>query len=265
MTYSPVLNVMIRAVRQTSALAMRHFDRRHELEVKRKEHNEPYSAADTEIEAALLQHLRKAYPQYGILAEESASAIPTSGWYWIIDPIDGTFNFLRGIPHFCFSVALFGEGKVMAGVVYDPVQDELFAAERGRGAFLNDHRIRVNPMRNPAEAFLATGFPTRNKALMAPYMATFQSIYPSCREARRMGSAALDLAYTAAGRFDGFWEFALAPWDVAAGSLLVLEAGGYVSDFKGTSDYLMSGNILAAPPAMHAWMLERIATSLQKP
>lgn len=261
MTTSPILNVMIRAARQTGPLAMRHFDRRHQLEVRRKERNEPVSNADTEVEAALLQLLRKAYPQYGVMAEESARALPTKGWYWIVDPIDGTFNFLRGIPHFSFSIALFGEGKVMAGVVYDPVQDELFAAERGRGAFLNDTRLRVNPIQNPAEAFLATGFPSKNKALFPDFDATFQAIYPHCREVRRMGSAALDLAYTAAGRYDGFWEFNLSPWDLAAGALLVLEAGGFVSDFKGGTDFMESGNILAAPPAIHTWMLEAIGNS----
>lgn len=263
MSYSPVLNVVIRTVRKAGASALRHFDRRDLLVISRKANEELVTTADVEVEREIIQALRKAYPKYGILAEESGGveALLQEEWCWIIDPIDGTHNFAQGIPHFALSIALVQYGEVMAGVVFNPVMDELFAAERGRGAFLNDHRIRVDPLANLSQTLLATGFPNRSKRHVNAYAASLRELMLASGGIRRGGSAALDLAYTAAGRYHGFWEMQLSPWDLAAGILLVQEAGGYVSDFQGGKQVLNSGDVVAANPAIHGQMLEIIRQS----
>ncbi|MBF0611247.1 MAG: inositol monophosphatase [Magnetococcales bacterium] len=256
MNQSPVLNVIVRAVRKAGQTALRHFDFRHQLEVKQKGRNDPVSNADTDVERELLYHLNKAYPTYGVLAEEGGETGSSEAGQWIIDPIDGTTNFLHGIPHFAVSVALLLEGEIQVGVVYNPVTDELFSAEKGRGAFLNDRRIRVRDNRNLSQSLLATGFPSRNPDALEGFLASLRKFLLLTEGVRRDGSAALDLAYTAAGRFDGYWESRIHPWDVAAGSLLVQEAGGFVSDFQGGRNFLYSGAILAANPILHGRMLE---------
>ncbi|MBF0137824.1 MAG: inositol monophosphatase [Magnetococcus sp. DMHC-1] len=263
MQQSPILTVAIRAARKAGSIALRHFDRRDELTIREKHPHDFVSDADTHVEKEILYHLRKAYPQHGILAEESAFDNKLrQGAYWIIDPIDGTTNFLHGIPHFSISIALAQDDQIMAGLVFDPVKDELFAAERGRGAFLNDRRIRVANTRSLADAFLVTGFPVHNRALRPLYLQSFTTLLmASGPGVRRTGSAALDLAYTAAGRFDGFWELDLNPWDIAAGALLVREAGGFVSDLNGENGFLESGDILAANPPLHAELLATIRSS----
>ncbi|MBF0624268.1 MAG: inositol monophosphatase [Magnetococcales bacterium] len=268
MLHSPVMNLAVRAARKAGALALRYFDRREQLQVREKAAHDFVSEADTRVEREILYHLRKGYPQYGVLAEESADpARRPTGHHWIIDPIDGTTNFLRGLPHFAISIALAEDDQVLAGLVYNPVQDELFTAEKGAGAFFNGHRIRVTNIPHLADAFLATGFPVRERGLRQAYLKSFGPLLLSSGPGvRRAGSAALDLAYTAAGRFDGFWEMNLCVWDIAAGILLVREAGGFVSDFNGGNGFLESGDVVAAGPGLHPRMLEKIrAAGLKSP
>ena len=261
MNYSPSTNVAIRAARQAGIRVVDFFSRRHELDVRRKEQGEWVSNADTAVEREILYHLKKGYPHFGIQAEESGTQLPDAESYWIVDPIDGTDNFIHGIPHFAISIALMEGDHLLSGVVYDPIGDELYVGERGRGAFLNDRRIRTGQNRLLSRAMLATGFPQKNKDMLLPYLDSFQILGLACHGIRRQGSAALDLCYTADGRYDGFWEKGLAPWDIAAGALILLEAGGLITDFEGNTQFLKSGDVIAANAAIHSRMLGKIQES----
>lgn len=261
MNYSPHTNVAIRAARQAGSKAMVLFSRRHELEVRHKERGEWVSNADTEVEREILYHLKKGYPQFGIQAEESGSQLRDSEYRWIVDPIDGTDNFIHGIPHFAISIALAEGNNLIVGVVYDPVSDELYVGERGGGAFLNDRRIRAGQNRLLSRAMLATGFPQRNKEFLPAYWDSFRTLCSACHGIRSQGSAALDLCHTAAGRYDGFWEKGLAAWDIAAGALILQEAGGLITDFDGSNDFLKSGDVVAANAVIHNRMLAKIQES----
>lgn len=261
MNHSPLLNVAQRTARQAGNTARRLFSRPDELRIQHKGPHDLVSNADTQVEQEIIHLLKKGYPEIGILAEESGAGGKKSDPVWIIDPIDGTANFVHGVPHFALSIGLLQEGVLQCGVVYNPITDELFVAERGRGAFLNDVRIRVSPNRQLSQALLATGFPHKQVALLEPYLDSFRVLFPTCRGIRRLGSAALDLAYVAAGRFDGFWEPGLAAWDIAAGALLVREAGGFVTDFAGGDGFLTSGNVVAGNPGLHARILSRIQST----
>ncbi|MGN7614669.1 inositol monophosphatase family protein, partial [Magnetococcales bacterium HHB-1] len=233
----------------------------HRLKISHKGKNNPVSNADTDVEYTILNQLQRAYPDYNIMAEESKGLDNNDSPYcWIVDPIDGTTNFIRGIPHFAMTVALKKDQEIISGVIYDPIRDEMFFAEKGRGAFLNNHRIRVSQLRvqQMNQMLLATGFPHRHKEKLKPYLRSFEKLFSAVSGIRRMGSAALDLAYVADGRFDGFWEMKLAPWDIAAGTLIVKEAGGFVMDFSGEDNYLRSGNIIAATSAVREIMLKRV-------
>ncbi|MBF0367965.1 MAG: inositol monophosphatase [Magnetococcales bacterium] len=261
MNFSPTLNVATRAVLKAGAMVLRHFDRRHQLQVTQKGAADFVTNADMEVEKELLFHLQRGYPEYGVLAEESGAHGEESDYYWIIDPIDGTTNFLQGVPHFAISIALARGSEIEIGVVYDPIRNELFTAERGRGAFLNDRRIRVGGRQSLSSALLATAFPFRDKDSLPPFMACFESLFMACGDIRRGGSAALDLVYTADGRLDGFWETGLAPWDLAAGGLILLEAGGFLSDFEGNKNYMVSGDVVAGNPLLHKRILAKIKES----
>lgn len=263
MNYAPHTNVAIRAARQAGARAIDLFNRRHELDIRRKEHGEWVSNADTIVERELLHHLKKSHPHVGIQAEESGDQQRDATSRWIVDPIDGTHNFIAGLPHFALSIALAEGNTLVAGVVYAPISDELFVGERGRGAFLNDRRIRVGKNRMLSRAMLATGFPERNKSreTLTDYLDAFQRLFLLCHGIRRQGSAALDLCYTADGRYDGFWECGLAPWDIAAGAIILQEAGGLITDFTGGGAFLTSGNIVAANAAIHSRLLANIQES----
>lgn len=257
MNPSPELNVLIRAARKAGVLALRHFDRLDRLEIHMKQRNDPVSSADIEVEREIIYHLRKAYPDYDLLAEETPVERSPGKRCWIVDPIDGTANFIRGISHFAISIALASEkGEVVAGVVYAPVVDELFIAERGRGAFLNNHRIRVSRQHTLKQGLLATGFPFKAQKYLDFYLKSFRALFLESGDIRHMGCAALDLSYTAAGRFEGFWEMQLAPWDMAAGSLILQEAGGFVTDFSGSEHFMESGHIVGANPVLHQRMLK---------
>ncbi len=256
---SPPVNIAIRAIRKAGAIALFHFDRRDQLHIKEKGPADFVSEADLLVEKEILFHLRKAYPQWDILSEETSSKRKLqSEFSWIVDPIDGTSNFIHGIPHFALTIAIAKGENIVAGLIYQPILNELFLAEKGRGAYLNERRIRVSTCRHFEQAFLVTGFPLRYRERIASNLETFNRILPTCGDLRRSGSAALDLAYTAAGRFDGFWETGLFPWDMAAGSLLMQEAGGLTSDFEGRNGFLRSGNVVAGSPEIHAELLKRI-------
>ncbi|MBF0179864.1 MAG: inositol monophosphatase [Magnetococcales bacterium] len=259
MPFSPPINIAVRAALKAGALAREHFDRRHELEVTMKGRNDPLTSADLAVEREILFHLKKAYPQYGILAEEKGGAVRADRPCWIVDPIDGTLNFLHGVPHFAISIALVENGTLRGGVVYDPMRDELFVAERGCGAFLNDRRIRVANAERLADTLVATGFPSRRPQWFERYQSAFAGFFAQVRDQRRQGAASLDLAYVAAGRYDGYWEIGLSQWDIAAGALLVLEAGGLISDFSGGPEFLQSGNVVASNNKLHAGMLAIIS------
>ncbi|MBF0400413.1 MAG: inositol monophosphatase [Magnetococcales bacterium] len=261
MNYAPHTNVAVRAARQAGARAVDLFRNRHELDIQSKAFGEWVSNADTAVEREILYHLKRGYPQFGIQAEESGWQGEGAGRYWIVDPIDGTDNFIRGIPHFAISIALAEGNTLLSGVVYDPMGDELYVGERGGGAFLNDRRIRSGQNRLLSRALLATGFPTRHKEKLVAYLDSFRLLCAACHGIRRQGSAALDLCYTADGRYDGFWESGLAPWDIAAGVLILQEAGGLITDFAGGGDYLASGNLVAASAAIHGRVLEKVQAS----
>lgn len=254
---NPMLNIAIRAARRAGDIITRSMDMVDRLDVVSKTRNDFVSDVDKRAEQDIIATLRKAYPDHAILAEESGQH-RGGEFEWIIDPLDGTTNFLHGFPQFSVSIALRHKGRLELGVVYDPLRQEIFAASRGNGAMLNDRRIRVSPRKGLEGALLGTGFPFRDLTHLDTYLATFKALIPKTAGIRRPGSAALDLAYVAAGRLDGFWEFGLSPWDMAAGAVLIQEAGGLVTDLAGGSDYLDSGNIVAGSPKVLNAMLQTI-------
>ena len=243
----PMLHTAVRSVREGGRVILMYFDQLDRLEYSSKGRNDYVSQADVEAERAVLDVLTRAYPDHGIIAEESGVR-EGSEYTWVIDPLDGTTNFLHGFPMFAVSVAVKRGGVLEHGVVYDPLHDEMFTASRGEGAQLNGKRLRVSTTRQLAPSLLGTGFPFRDLGIIEPWMRSFQSLLPKTSGIRRAGAAALDLAYVAAGRLDGFWEFGLKPWDMAAGALLIREAGGLVSDVSGGQDFLESGNLVSANP-----------------
>lgn len=257
----PTLNIATRAARAAGDLIARALDRLDTLTVNEKSRNDFASEVDRLAEQEIINILQRYYPTHAILAEESGEH-GQGEHVWIIDPLDGTTNFLHGFPQFAVSIALEYRGRLEQAVVYDPLRQEMYTASRGAGAALNNRRIRVTAQSGFRGALLGTGFPFRNAALLDPYLKMFRDLSVEAAGIRRPGSAALDLAYVAAGRLDGFWEIGLHPWDWAAGVLLVQEAGGIVTDFSGTDGYRRSGNILAANPRLHQLMQGKIAPHL---
>jgi myo-inositol-1(or 4)-monophosphatase len=249
---SPILNVMANAALKAARGLLRDFGEVEQLQVSVKGPGEFVSTADLKAERTLRSELTRARPGYGLLFEEGGVETGSDPRHrWIVDPLDGTTNFLHGIPHFAISLALERDGEIVAGLIYDPVRDEMYSAEKGLGAFVNDRRLRVSARRQLAEAVIGTGMPFGPHAEHPAYLATLPAVMTATSGVRRMGAAALDLAYVAAGRFDGFWEFGLLPWDIAAGLLLVREAGGYVSDLSGGHMMMTSGDVLAANDHLH--------------
>ncbi len=254
---NPMLNIAIRAARRAGDFIERSVDMSGNLDITSKSHNDFVSDVDKKAEKEIIAILKKAYPDHGILAEESGEQ-DGNEYQWVIDPLDGTTNFLHGFPQFAVSIALLHKGRPEVGVIYDPMRRELFTAVRGGGATLNDRKIRVSKRRGLDGALLGTGFPYTDFSYMDTYMETLKALMPKTAGIRRPGSAALDLAYVAAGRIDGFWEFNLNAWDIAAGTLMVQEAGGIVTDFAGADNYLSSGNVIAANPKVFHAMLTTI-------
>ena len=251
----PMLNIAIRAARRAGDFIIRKMNKLPELQVEVKAPNDYVSEVDREAEVRIIEELLKAYPKHGIVAEESGEITGEDEYRWIIDPLDGTTNYLHGFPHFAISIACEHKGRLEHGVIYDPFKDELFSASRGEGATLNNRRIRVNKARGMETALIATGFPFRDPDDVTVFMSRFRKFIDKVGDLRRAGAASLDLAYVAAGRLDGFWESGLQTWDLAAGALLVREAGGLVTDYDGNEAYLERGEIVAASPKIIAEML----------
>lgn len=242
---SALYNVIERAIRKAARALVHDFGEVENLQVSVKGPADFVSTADLQAERTLKTELKKARPDYGFLMEESGASPGDGRHRWIVDPLDGTTNFLHGIPHFAISVALEREKELILGMVYDPMRDEMFYAERGFGAFVNDRRLRVSARPNLADAVIGTGIPFRERGDHPYYLKLLEAVMGKTAGVRRMGAAALDLAYVAAGRFDGFFEVGLSPWDTAAGMVLIREAGGYITEIDGGRDMLNSGSILA--------------------
>jgi myo-inositol-1(or 4)-monophosphatase len=257
----PMLNTAVKAARRAGGIINRAAQNLDILSVTQKAINDFVSEVDHEAERAIIKTLLDAYPGHSILAEESGAS-GKSEFQWIIDPLDGTTNFLHGFPQYAVSIALAHKGVVTQAVIYDPGRNDLFTASRGRGAFLNDHRLRVSKRTKLQQSLLGTGFPFREFTHVDAYLAMFRDLTQKTSGLRRAGAATLDLAYVAAGRLDGFWEFGLSPWDMAAGSLLITEAGGLVGDLEGNGTYLESGNIVAASPKIFAQLIQALAPHL---
>src|SRR5229473_5781864 len=243
---------------------IRDFGEVEQLQVSIKGPGEFVSTADLRAERTLKNELSRARPGYAMLFEEGGAEAGSDPRHrWIVDPLDGTTNFLHGIPHFAISIALERDGEIVAGIVYEPTRDEMFWAEKGIGAYLNDRRIRASARRHLADALIGTGLPFRGHGDHPSYIATLSRVVAATSGVRRLGAAALDLAYVAAGRYDGFWEFGLSPWDIAAGLLLVREAGGFVSDLAGGQTMMTSGDVLAANGHLHLPLAALIKEALR--
>ncbi|MCC6598257.1 MAG: inositol monophosphatase [Alphaproteobacteria bacterium] len=247
-TSSPELSVMVKAAEKAARGLIRDFGEVEQLQVSRKGPGDFVSAADRRAESVIFEELRKARPDYSFLMEESGVVEgENKSCRWIIDPLDGTTNFLHGIPHWCISIGLEVEGEMIAGVILDPIKDELFTAQKNGGAFMRRKRLRVSGRTDLMQAAIATGSPRRAVEARAQFMREYQAVLGVAPGLRRFGAAALDLAYVAAGRYEGFWERDLKPWDIAAGMLIVREAGGLISDLDNDrSSPLETGCILAA-------------------
>lgn len=261
----PFVNIAIQAARAAGNVIMRARDRLDRVKVTEKSPNDYVTEVDQKAEQEIIAIIRKAFPQHVIIGEEGGRQEGESEYEWIIDPLDGTRNFIHGFPHFAVSIAVRCQGRLEHGVVYDPVRDDLFTASRGRGAQMNDRRLRVSSQSQLEACLLGTGFPFRHRPeCITAYTRSLESMLPKCGDVRRAGAAALDLAYVAAGRLDGFWEMGLKIWDVAAGALLVREAGGLLTDFAGGEGYLDSGNVIAANPKILKLMLKQLGPYLVK-
>ena len=258
----PMLNIAVKAARKAGHIINRASRDLDILKVETKRQNDFVTEVDRAAEAAVIGVLREAYPNHAILAEESGASAGSQGdFVWIIDPLDGTTNFIHGVPQYCVSIGLKHKGIITQAVVYDPAKNELFTATRGSGAYLNDKRMRVSKRIKIADALIGTGFPFSKVDVLDRYIAMFRKVTLNCAGIRRPGAAALDLAYVAAGRFDGFWEMGLSPWDMAAGSLLVQESGGLIGDFSGDSNYLESGEIVAGNAKVFAQLLALVTSA----
>ncbi len=254
----PLLNIAVRAARRAGSIINRAALEGGGFEVRAKQKNDFVTKVDHAAEAAIIETVRKAYPDHAVLAEESGATPGEAEYQWIIDPLDGTTNFIHGFPQYCVSIAIRHRDALAHGVIYDPNKSELFTASKGRGAFLNDRRIRVSKCVRLGDALVGTGFPFREVERIELYTRQLKTIMQSSAGVRRAGAAALDLAYVACGRLDAFWEMGLSAWDMAAGALMILEAGGLVSDLDGEDGYLDSGEIACATPKIFAPLLEAL-------
>jgi myo-inositol-1(or 4)-monophosphatase len=257
----PMLSTAVKAARRAGSVINRGARDLDRLTITAKGPKDFVSEVDRAAEAAIVDVLHATYPDHAILAEEGTAkgANADAEYLWIIDPLDGTTNFLHGFPQYCVSIALQHKGQITQGVIYYPVRNDLFTATRGRGAFLNDHRMRVSRRQHLRDCLIGTGFPFRDGSDVDTYIKMMRAMMMETAGLRRPGSAALDLAYVAAGYYDGFWEIGLNAWDVAAGSLLILEAGGLVGDLLGDNGYLYGGQVIAANPKIFAQIIKVLA------
>ena len=254
----PMLNIAVRAARKAGSIINRAALGGEGLNIKAKHANDFVTQVDHAAEEAIIGIVRHAYPEHGFLAEESGRSAGEAEYVWIIDPLDGTTNFIHGFPQYAVSIGVQQRGALAHAVVYDPLKNELFTASKGRGAFLNDRRIRVSKCLRLQDALVGTGFPFKELARLELYTKQLVNLMQSSSGVRRAGAAALDLAYVACGRLDAFWELGLSPWDMAAGALLIQEAGGLVGDLGGDSGYLDKGEIAAATPRVFPQLLESL-------
>lgn len=252
------LSVAISAARKAGTLILRQRGRLTQDDIGRKQASDFVTRVDRESERVIIETIRKRFPDHAFFAEESVKEAEGDGYRWIIDPLDGTTNFIHQYPVFSIAIALEHRGETIVGVIYDPLRKELFSARKDRGAFLNGMPVGVSRITETSDALIATGFPFRRKELTEPYLRLFRNIFLRVSDMRRAGSAALDLAYLACGRCDGFFEIGLSPWDIAAGSLIAREAGAVVTDFGGGDDYLLTGNIVAGIPSIHRELLGEV-------
>jgi len=244
----PMLNIAIRAARTAGNIIAKGFENQAELQIEAKGDNDYVTRVDKEAEQAIIHKIKQSFPEHSFVGEEGGVVAGDDDFKWIIDPLDGTTNFIKGIPHFAVSIALMHKGRLDQSVIFDPIRGELFTASRGAGAQLNGFRLRASKVKELSQTILATSFPFRNKTTLPKYLEGFNKIFMQAGDIRRSGSAALDLAYVAAGRYDGYWESGLKPWDIAAGELLVRESGGLVTDFAGGNDPMQRGDIVAGSP-----------------
>jgi myo-inositol-1(or 4)-monophosphatase len=259
-----MLLTCVEAAHAGGEILMKGFRKLHHSQVDLKGTGDWVSQVDIDSEKAIVSSIRSRYPDHAIHAEEGGRAESGSDVEWIIDPLDGTANFVHGIPIFSVSIAVMRKGEILLGAVFDPEGKELFSACKGCGAFLNGEPIQVSPKESIRDGFLASGFPWRSKEHLDAYLASFRDLFLISAGIRRLGSAALDLAYTACGRFDGFWEMKLKPWDIAAGVLILREAGGIATDFKGGDSFMQSGNVVAANRHIHPVIMEVTARHLSQ-
>jgi len=260
----PFVNIAIKAARRGGDIIYRHHNQIDRLTIETKAVNDYVSEVDKMAEQAIIYEIQKSYPEHSIIGEESGEFIGDENFQWVIDPLDGTTNFLHGFPQYAVSIALFENGEPTHGVVYDPFKEEIFNASKGEGAYLNEKRIRMTTPNGLADTLIGTGFPFKQPEHLDCYLDTFKAIHPQVAGIRRAGSAALDLAYLAAGRLDGFWEIGLNKWDIAAGVLLIQEAGGFVGDFSGGKDYFKTGNIVCGSDKVYQKLLATIKPHLTK-
>jgi myo-inositol-1(or 4)-monophosphatase len=251
-----MINIAIEASKSASQILTNNFGKIKSEDIKEKDRNDFLTFVDTQAEKTIIDILLKNFPDHSILAEESGWRKQNSEYEWIIDPLDGTKNYISGVPNFSISIALRKNEQIILGVILDPLRNELFTTVKDEGAFLNDNKIRVSNRNQLEKCLLGTGFPFKLKELLPQYVNSFQDIFQHSSGIRRMGSAALDLAYVATGRFDGFWELGLSPWDMAAGSLMIEEAGGKISDFWGENFYINSGYIVATNGHIHEDLIQ---------
>ncbi|OGA72175.1 MAG: inositol monophosphatase [Betaproteobacteria bacterium RIFCSPLOWO2_12_FULL_65_14] len=254
----PMLNIAVRAARRAGSIINRASLDGGGLKIRSKQANDFVTQVDDAAEQAIIETVRKAYPAHGFLAEESGRSAGGEEYVWIIDPLDGTTNFIHGFPQYCVSIGVQHRGALAHAVVYDPGRNELFTASRGGGAFLNDRRIRVSKCTHLKDALVGTGFPFKELSRLDLYAKQLRTLMQGSAGVRRAGAAALDFAYVACGRLDAFWEMGLSAWDMAAGSLLVQEAGGLVGDLAGEQSYMRSGDVCAATPRVFPALLEAL-------
>jgi myo-inositol-1(or 4)-monophosphatase len=254
----PAVNVAVRAARAAGNIILRYLNRVDSLTVEEKSRMDFVSEVDRQAEAEIVKELRRAYPDHAILGEESGRS-GKSDKVWVVDPLDGTHNYLRGFPHFCVSIGFLDHGDPVHGVIYDPLRDELYTASKGDGAFVNDRRMRVSKRETLSGALLCTGFPYRQREHLDAQLGMTRALLQEAEDIRRTGSAALDLAYVAAGRLDGYFEIGLKSWDMTAGCLLVREAGGKFCDFAGRDGIPASGNLVAGNHHVTAAMVKTIS------